>query len=339
MADSDAEVKNLLQRFRERWRLVTVGLLAAAFVAVNVVAWRHARAMSRFVRSGERTAAPEKLGALAKARVLLTGVTLTRPENRRTPKEVGLEFQTVRFAGAKGIQLEAWFVSANSASNGVVLLFHGYGASKESLLSPAIEFQALGWDTLLVDFHGSGGSAGDTTSAGWHEAEDVAAAFAEAAKLAPRKPRVLYGVSMGAAACLRAIHANGVKPDALILECPFDRMLTTVQHRFHAMRLPSFPFAELLVFWGGQSGGFNAFAHNPVDYAPAVHCSTLMMHGAKDPRVSVREVERIYEKLGGGKALVIFPKLGHQSYVESDVNAWREQVKGQLTLVSATPRP
>lgn len=340
MADSDAKVKHLLQRFRERWRLVTASLLVAAFVAVNTVAWLHARAMSRFVRTGGRTASPEKLGVLAKARVLLTGVTLLRPENRRTPKDIGLEFQTVRFPGAKSIQLEAWFMpSAAPTTNGVVLLFHGYGASKDSLLSPAVELSALGWDTLLVDFHGSGGSAGDTTSVGWHEAEDVAAAFAAAAKFAPSRPRVLYGVSMGAAACLRAVHALKVKPDALILECPFDRMLTTVQHRFHAMRLPSFPFAELLVFWGGQSGGFNAFAHNPVDYAPAVRCPTLMMHGGKDPRVSVREVERIYEKLGGGKSLVVFPKLGHQSYVEADLNVWREQVKGQLALVRATPSP
>lgn len=339
MADSDAKVKNLLQRFRERWRLVTAGLLVAAFVATNVVAWRHARAMSRFVRSGERTAPPEKLGALAKVRVLLTGVTLTRPENRRTPKDVGLEFQTVRFPGAKGIQVEAWFIAASSATNGVVLLFHGYGASKDSLLPAAAEFHRLGWDTLLVDFHGSGGSAGDTTSVGWHEAEDVAAAFAEAAKLAPGKPRVLYGVSMGAAACLRAIHAHGVVPDALILECPFDRMLTTVQRRFHAMRVPSFPFAELLVFWGGRQGGFNTFAHNPVDYAPAVRCPTLVLHGANDPRVSVRDVERVYQRLGGGKALVVLPGLGHQSYVDALPAVWREQIKGQLARVRAKPSP
>jgi pimeloyl-ACP methyl ester carboxylesterase len=130
-----------------------------------------------------------------------------------------------------------------------------------------------------------------------------------------------------------------VKPDALILECPFDRMLTTVQHRFQAMRVPSFPFAELLVFWGGQIGSFDAFAHNPVDYAPSVRCPTLMMHGGKDPRVSVREVERIYEKLGGGKALVVFEKLGHQSYAEADVNAWRLEVKRHLALATTRPHP
>ena len=332
--------KSLFHRLRAHLRLAVITLIVTSVVAANVVAWLHARAMSRFVRTGERTASPEKLGGLAKARVLLTGVTLTRPENRRTPKDMGWEFETVCFRGAKGIQLEAWLVpTAPPTANGIVLLFHGYGASKDSLLQPAAEFRALGWDTLLVDFHGSGGSAGETTSVGWHEAEDVAAAFAEAAKLAPGKSRVLYGVSMGAAACLRAIHAHDVKPDALILECPFDRMLTTVQHRFQAMRVPSFPFAELLVFWGGQIGSFDAFAHNPVDYAPSVGCPTLIMHGAKDPRVSVHELERIYKRLGGGKALVVFEKLGHQSYAEADVNAWRLEVKRHLALATTRPHP
>lgn len=311
---------------------MTLAVLAVtALVVVNLVAWLHARAMSRFVRSGERTVSPEKLGALAKVRVLLTGVTLLRPENRRMPKDAGLDYQTVRFPGAKGIELEAWFVPAGvPATNGVVLLFHGYGASKESLLAAAGEFHALGWDTLLVDFHGSGGSAGDTTSVGWHEAEDVAAAFTEAARLVPGKPRVLYGVSMGAVACLRAIHAHGVKPDALIVECPFDQMLTTVRHRFQAMRVPAWPLAELLTFWGGQAGGFDAFAHNPVDYAASVRCPALFMHGEKDPRVSVAEVTRIHAAAAGPRTLKLFPGLGHQSYVEAQPEKWRGTVAAFL---------
>ena len=336
MSDSAACVKHLLQRLRQHWRLAVGVLLVGGFIAVNAVAWAHARAMSRFVRSGERTASPEKLGARAKARVLLTGVTLLRPENRRTPKDVGLEFHTVKFAGAKGIQLEAWFVPVSATTpNVIALLFHGYGASKESLLPVAVELHALGWDTLLVDFHGSGGSAGDTTSVGWHEAEDVAAAFALATELAAGKPRVLYGVSMGAAACLRAIHAHGVKPDALIIECPFDRMLTTVRSRFRAMRVPAWPMAELLVFWGGRVGGFDAFTHNPLDYAASVNCPTLLLHGERDPRVSVAEVERIHAVLAGPKALKLFPELGHQSYVEAKPEDWRAGVR---QLLDALPR-
>lgn len=321
----------MLQRIRRHWRLTLGGLLALGLAGVNLVAWRQAWAMSHFVRSGERTGSPERLGVLAKLRVLALGVTLPRPENRRTPKDLGLDYQAVHFPGASGIDLEAWLIPAGAATtNGIVLLFHGYGASKEALLPVAGEFHTLGWEVLLVDFHGSGGSAGDTTSVGWHEAEDVAAAFQAAARLAPGKRRVLYGVSMGAGACLRAVHVHGVKPDALIVECPFDRMLTTVRRRFQAMRVPAWPLAEVLTFWGGRAGGFDAFTHNPVDYAASVQCPTLFLHGGKDPRVSVAEVTRVHDAVSGAKSLKLFPALGHQSYVEAEPGAWRETVAGFL---------
>lgn len=139
---------------------------------------------------------------------------------------------------------------------------------------------------------------------------------------------------MGGAACLRAIHAHGVKPDALIIECPFDRMLTTVRSRFRAMRVPAWPMAELLAFWGGRVGGFDAFAHNPLDYAASVHCPTLLLHGERDPRVSVAEVERIHAVLAGPKALKLFPELSHQSYVEAQPGDWRAGVRQLLDALS-----
>ncbi|NBV24691.1 MAG: alpha/beta hydrolase [Proteobacteria bacterium] len=286
-------MKNLLPWLRRHWRAVLIVTLITGFAGVNAIAYRHAGAMMHFVRSGERTPSPEKLTLLDKVKVLLTGVTLPRPENRRTPKDLRLAFQTLHFPGTKGIELETWLIQAtNAPTNGIVVLFHGYGASKESLLAPAAEFHALDWDTLLVDFHGSGGSAGAATTVRWFEADDVQAAFAEAARLAPGRSRVLFGPSMGAVACLRAIQVHGLKPDALIIECPFDRMLTTVRHRFHAMRVPSWPMAELLLFWRGWQGGFDCFQHNPVDYAASVNCPTLLMHGQNDPRAHVPEAPR-----------------------------------------------
>lgn len=340
MTDSYSNLKLWSRRLCQHWRWVLGILLIGGFIAINALAWLHARAMSRFVRNGERTVAPERLGPLPKLRILLTGVTLTRPENHRTPSNVGMAFHTVHFAGAKGRQLEAWFIPGGpTTTNGIVLLFHGYGASKESLLPAACEFHASGWSTLLVDFHGSGGSAGDTTSVGWHEAEDVAAAFAEAAKLAPGKARVLYGCSMGAVASLRAIDKLGVNPDAVVMECPFDRMLNTVRNRFHAMRLPSWPLAELLVFWGGQEGGFDAFEHNPLDYARSVNCPVLQMHGEMDPRVSVEEAGRIYAALIGPKQFHTLPGVGHEAYVEANPEVWRSLVTQFLGKELHVARP
>jgi hypothetical protein len=131
---------------------------------------------------------------------------------------------------------------------------------------------------------------------------------------------------MGAAAVLRAIHAHDIEPDALILECPFDRMLTTVQHRFNAMGLPSFPAARLLVFWGGLQQHFNGFSYNPADYARAVRCPTLLLHGGQDARVKISEIENIRSNLSGPSVLKLFPAAPHQSYVLSHASEWRSSV-------------
>src|SRR5262249_3495643 len=156
---------------------------------------------------------------------------LPRPENRLTPRDVGLSYERHVFAGGRGVPVEAWFVPAPSA-RGTVVLFHGHAASKDSQLREAKVFHAMGLNALLVDFYGSGGSAGRETSIGFYEALDVAKAFDYARGLPHAGPVVLYGASMGAAAILKAVADQKLEPAALILECPFDSLIGTVRHRF-----------------------------------------------------------------------------------------------------------
>jgi dipeptidyl aminopeptidase/acylaminoacyl peptidase len=192
----------------------------------------------------------------------------------------------------------------------------------------------LGQVVVLVDFRGSGGSGGDRTSVGYDEARDVAAAM-RWARVDLRLDRpVLYGTSMGAAAVLRAVAVEGVQPRALVLEAPFDRLLTTVRHRFEAMRLPSFPGAELLLFWASVQSGFNAFQHNPVDYARRVHVPTLILHGHDDPRVTEAEARAIYDRLPAAKVIEVFPNVGHGVTGVIPPETWRDVVGRFLSALS-----
>ncbi len=140
-----------------------------------------------------------------------------------------------------------------------VVLFHGHAASKDSQLREAKAFHGMAFNALLVDFYGSGGSGGNGTSIGFYEALDVTQAFGCARGLPRSGPVVLYGTSMGAAAVLKAVADDKLQPAALILECPFDSLIGTVRHRFTSRGVPSFPLADLLVFWGGAQEGFNGF--------------------------------------------------------------------------------
>jgi pimeloyl-ACP methyl ester carboxylesterase len=142
---------------------------------------------------------------------------------------------------------------------------------------------------------------------------------------APRS-LVLYGQSMGATAILRAVAKDGVAPDALVLECPFDRLLNAVTNRCTWMHVPSFPLSEMLLFWGGVRQGYWGFAHNPIDYAPSVKCPTLLMRGADDPWVREPELRSIYDRIPTRKALVTFDHVGHGPCLEHHDEQWRDAV-------------
>ena len=287
--------------------------------------------MTHFTSGGQSTIRPEDMSVLGRARVLLTGVNLPRPANDKTPADVGLTFETHHIEVPDGIELEAWYIP-HSDSRAIVAMFHGYGTSKSKLLAEARAFHDLGCAVLLVDFRGSGGSTGSTTTLGVFEAADVVSASGLARRLAPERPPILYGRSMGSVAILRAIAHEGVAPAGIVIECPFDRLLGTVEHRFTAMGLPSFPCADLLIFWGGIQHGMNGFAHNPRDYAAHVTCPVLLMHGAEDKRVSVAEVEAIYAGMAGEKQLEIFPDVGHEPCCCARPDLWTQHVEAFLDV-------
>jgi alpha-beta hydrolase superfamily lysophospholipase len=250
--------------------------------------------------------------------------------NDSDPQSQGLTFETRHFQTRDGLHLEAWYIP-NPQAKGLVLLLHGYSACKAHLLPEAKAFHDLGYATVLLDFRGSGGSDGSTTTLGVYEADDVAAAIQVLQESNPELPLVLYGQSMGSAAIFRAISKCGIQPRAVIVECPFDRLLATVENRFAALGVPAFPSAPLLVFWGGVQHGFNGFRHNPVEYARAVRCPVLLMHGEKDPRVTQEQAHAIYQNLSGVKRFALFPGVGHQSCFKERPDLWNQTVSQFLS--------
>jgi hypothetical protein len=209
-------------------------------------------------------------------------------------------------------------------AKGTVILFHGYAGEKSSLLARASEFQKLGFNTFLVDFTGSGGSDGNSTSIGYAESEQVKQVFEQLHKR--EKNIVLFGTSMGAAAILKALHEQKLNVSRVIVECPFGYLYQTVQARFKMMNVPAFPMAALLCFWGGVQHGYWAFAHNPAQYANDVTCPVLLLYGEQDERVSRAETDDIYANLQGTKILKSYPAAGHDVFIKENRNAWVNDV-------------
>jgi uncharacterized protein len=304
-----------------RW---LAALVVLGFVLLNALAFVHARSLTSFTH-GARTKPPSRLSRLEKVSVLVRGARLGRAKNVGSPAALGMPFERHLFAGNERRVLEAWHIP-HGQPRGIVVGFHGHGGCKGDLLREALAFRTLGFSVLLVDFPGAGGSEGDTTSIGFHEAEDVSRATAHARSLPGGRRLIAYGVSMGAAAVLRAAALQVSGPDALIVEAPFDRLRTTVAHRFEAMGLPAFPAADLLVFWGGVQQGFSGFAHDPRVYAARVKQPLLLIHGDRDPYVTPAEARSIATAAPGPAEALTCPGVGHASCLRARPALWREAV-------------
>lgn len=300
--------------------------LLSAIVSLNVVAFMQARAMTHFADGGARTAAPEQLSAWKKFSVLLSGVNIPRPQNGRTPSSWAPDFQTHRFQNPDGVTLEAWYVAGGN-DRPIVALFHGFAASKAALLPAAQVFHEFGYGVLLVDFYGSGGSTGSGTTIGVKEADDVAATLAYARRTWPGRKVILYGISMGGAALLRAIAVNGARPEAIIVEATFDRLRHTSQNRFRVMGVPIAPLADLLLFWGSVQHGFIFFSHNPVEYARAVKWPALILHGEDDQRTTLAQGRAVATAMGAHGQFISFAGVRHMPIVEARPEQWREAVR------------
>ncbi len=327
-------------RERRRWRR-TIGSAALIVCIIGTllflwVARTQAIAMLHYTRAegAKRTARPEQLSVREKIKVVLNGVSVPRPENSTDPNSLRLPFETLDVINGRGDTLEVWripFASATvSPSAPRVLMFHGYAASKDSLLSTALQFQKLGCECWLVDFYGSGGSTGDSTSFGWYESGDVAsvasAARAADEPLSQKQPLVLYGTSMGGSAIMRALADLDVDADGAIVESVFGSFRETVAKRFQLMHLPAFPAADLLLWFGGRELGFDALQHNPIDYASRIDTPVLLLHGRHDTRATIDQAEAIHAALVGPATLVDFD-AGHQMLAPHLPKKWREAVR------------
>src|ERR1039458_8316281 len=72
----------------KRWVVVLVVVVVAGGIVLNILAYRHAYAMTHFTAGNPRTQEPEKLTTGQKVKVLLRGVNIPRPQTRASPTDL-----------------------------------------------------------------------------------------------------------------------------------------------------------------------------------------------------------------------------------------------------------
>ena len=114
-----------------------------------------------------------------------------------TPADLGLEYREVTFPASDGVRLSGWYVPTRTGA--AVVLLHGAGGTRTSVLEQAAVLARHGYGVLLYDARGHGRSAGRAMELGWYGDQDVSGAVG----LLTRTPGVdparvaVMGLSMG----------------------------------------------------------------------------------------------------------------------------------------------
>ncbi len=302
--------------------------LAIFLIIFNLLAAMHAYKFTHFTTTPVPAKTLTGLTFKDKAVSLITGSSMARPENDRLPDT---PFTTLSLQS--NLKLQAWSIPVQNP-RGIIAVFHGYARPKSFMLDKSKFFNSLGYSTFLTDFMGSGGSEGNHTTVGYREAEEVKTVYEHLQKQKVR-PLILYGTSMGAVAIMKAVSQYDLKPDAIIIECPFGSMYETACARFRILKAPSFPAAGILLFWGSVESGFWTFSHKPTVYAKNIQCPTFLIYGAHDPKVTYQETKTIYNNLPCPKKLFILPNSGHDDYLETSPQEWKKVLKEYLQNVKS----
>ena len=252
--------------------------------------------------------------------IALFGLDVPRPKTGQYPAR---PYETLYIPAGEDKKLEAWFMHTDTIKHGTVLCFHGYMDQKSTMLDRAYAYLNMGYDVLLVDFMGAGGSYGNQTTMGFLEAENVKVVHDYAVSSLKEDKIIMSGFSMGAAAIMKAQADYDLFTQVLILEAPYSTFKNATSNRMDKLGIPKWPIADLFTFWTGVINGFNAFEANPQDDARKINIPTLLMCGGKDQNIPTAETQHIFNELASTKKqLEIFPESIHESYLIKYPKEW-----------------
>ncbi|HEU4846975.1 MAG TPA: alpha/beta fold hydrolase, partial [Rubrobacteraceae bacterium] len=185
----------------------------------------------------------------------------------RTPAYFGLRYREVEVRSSDGLRLSGWWVDGAGSSRAAVLV-HGWGADRSSrhVLETAAVYEEAGYDVLVLDPRGHGGSEGDRVTLGYREVRDVRGALSWLEKRGFDPERVvLHGWSMGGAAVIQAAPGTGVA--AVVEESAYADLPPLLRERLPEVSgLPAF-FTPGIFLVGRLFLGIDPWAVRPVEEA------------------------------------------------------------------------
>lgn len=218
-----------------------------------------------------------------------------RPPKMRsaiTPKDVGLDYEDVRFRTSDGVKLAGWYIASNPSPKAIILL-HGYPADKGDIL-PALSFLSKKYNLLLFDFRYLGQSEGTYSGAGAKEVEDLFAAI-RFLKSRGIEEFGIWGFSLGGAVALMAAQkAPEIK--AIVSESSY-ASLDRMAPELYRIPLLKYPLAFLTGVWAKLFLGIDLKTISPAESAKQLTIPVLLVHSKNDEVIPFKNALLIQDAL------------------------------------------
>jgi pimeloyl-ACP methyl ester carboxylesterase len=235
------------------------------------------------------------------------------------------------FASASGSLIHAW-ISRGRPGAGAVLLLHGVGSNRESMLGRAQFLHDAGFTVLAPDFQAHGESPGDHITFGARESLDAAAAMAYLHEIAPAERVGVIGVSMGGAATL--LGPGPIAANAFVLESVYPTIRNAVSDRlatwFWPFGVVGRWFTSPLIGVVGSEAGVSEAELKPIDRIGRIRAPLLLISGTADPYTPLAEAESLYARAPARKSFWAVIGAGHEDLHQYAPREYERRVGGFL---------
>lgn len=261
---------------------------------------------------------PRLLRGLLILTVLFAGASwffahkLTGPRHRPVPAPADFPFpiEEAAWSTQDSETIKGWFVPREGTNRALVLL-HGFGGDRRSMVARARYFRQAGYAVLLYDARACGESSGDAVTFGYHEANDLLASLAWLRERGFRNIGCI-GVSLGGATILMAAE-NLDDVRCVVCESAFDELAHAVDNRFrHYLCVPAAFAGCLMVPLAEQRTGVSLNDVKPIDRIAKLPCPVFIISGEEDVKTRPAETRRLFEAAPTPKELWMVPKAGHR---------------------------
>lgn len=233
-----------------------------------------------------------------------------------------------------GDSIHAWYLRADSATDKVAVLVHGYGNDGLMMGKFAeIYDRHLHYNILLPDLHYHGQSKGDYIQMGWRDRLDVMQWCEFADKLfdcdGKGTKQVLHGVSMGAATIMSVSGETLPRYIRCFVEdCGYTSVWDEFSNELDSQfSLPPFPLLYTTSWLNKLQNGWSFSEASPINQVAKCQRPMLFIHGGDDSYVKTEMVYRLYDAKREPKQLKVFEGSQHAMSFDDNKDAYTQLVK------------